>query len=333
MKYKDRIQAKRNYKQAIFAAATTLTLGVSALAGPASAFAAENPQPLKVNQITPFKSALNFDDLEHWVLSSRLSNTTSAQISEVAPTGTKQISVDEFHLKNDSSQDRLMSIPEKTFTTSDGITTSKSQEFTTSTEISFESSKVSELIAKISGKFQFGTKTSTGENKTHSDTISLKYGGGTQMVPAGKTLIVQYLYEQQTYKGKLKFGATLDREPLEGVYKYDLYSSDDKYGGSLGYNTPEKTLYEIFNTAVNGKTISDNPVPVEALMLSFRNTDAYYLTKKDVQDHITLDADKKQASLKDDEGSFDGVTGTRIIQQIKDAQTGQVYSSEVVKTF
>ncbi|PGS61775.1 hypothetical protein COC69_32665 [Bacillus cereus] len=41
MKYKDRIQAKRNYKQAIFATATTLTLGVSALAGPASAFAAE----------------------------------------------------------------------------------------------------------------------------------------------------------------------------------------------------------------------------------------------------------------------------------------------------
>ncbi|MGU3442969.1 hypothetical protein ACLBXI_24015 [Bacillus cereus] len=41
MKYKDRIQAKRNYKQTIFAAATTLTLGVSALAGPASAFAAE----------------------------------------------------------------------------------------------------------------------------------------------------------------------------------------------------------------------------------------------------------------------------------------------------
>ncbi|PGS77207.1 hypothetical protein COC69_20730 [Bacillus cereus] len=42
MKYKDCIQAKRNYKQTIFAAATTLTLGVSALAGPASAFAAEN---------------------------------------------------------------------------------------------------------------------------------------------------------------------------------------------------------------------------------------------------------------------------------------------------
>ncbi|MGU3443521.1 insecticidal delta-endotoxin Cry8Ea1 family protein [Bacillus cereus] len=41
MKYKDRIQAKRNYKQTIFTAATTLTLGVSVLAGPVSAFAAE----------------------------------------------------------------------------------------------------------------------------------------------------------------------------------------------------------------------------------------------------------------------------------------------------
>ncbi|PGS77199.1 hypothetical protein COC69_20735, partial [Bacillus cereus] len=47
MKYKDRIRAKRNYKQAVLAVATTVTLGVSALGGTVSAFAAEKSQPVK----------------------------------------------------------------------------------------------------------------------------------------------------------------------------------------------------------------------------------------------------------------------------------------------
>lgn len=53
MKYKDRIQAKRKYKQAILATVTTLTLAVPALAGPASAFAAEKTQPVKTLQQAP----------------------------------------------------------------------------------------------------------------------------------------------------------------------------------------------------------------------------------------------------------------------------------------
>lgn len=47
MKYKDRKQAKRKYKQAALAAVTALTLGVSALGGTVSAFAAE-----KENDVT-----------------------------------------------------------------------------------------------------------------------------------------------------------------------------------------------------------------------------------------------------------------------------------------
>ncbi|EOO24463.1 hypothetical protein IIU_06725 [Bacillus cereus VD133] len=47
MKYKDRIRVKRNYKQALLATVTTFTLGVSALGGAASAFAAENTKEVQ----------------------------------------------------------------------------------------------------------------------------------------------------------------------------------------------------------------------------------------------------------------------------------------------
>ncbi|PGS64010.1 hypothetical protein COC69_30945 [Bacillus cereus] len=330
MKYKNQLNTKRKYKQALLATVTTMTLGTSALGGAISAFAAENPQPLKASQSTAFKSNMNFDELKEWVINSRLGGTTYAQISELTPTGTKQISVDEFYLNNDSNQDRLMPVPEKTFTTFDGITTSKSAEFSTSTEVGFENSGITGLAGKITGKFQFGAKTSTGENKTHSDTISVKYGGGTQMVPAGKSVIVQYLYEQQTYNGNLKFGRSIKHENVQSLWHYDLYSNG-KFGGGIYDN--ENYLYDVFNTAINGKTISAQPLPVDEIVVYFNNGDSYDLTKKDVQDHVVLDVDKKQAYLKNDEGSFDGVTGTRIIQQVKDAQTGQVYNSKVVKTF
>ncbi|PGS78313.1 hypothetical protein COC69_15840, partial [Bacillus cereus] len=47
MKYKDRIRAKHNYKQALLATVTTFTLGVSALGGAASTFAAENTKEVQ----------------------------------------------------------------------------------------------------------------------------------------------------------------------------------------------------------------------------------------------------------------------------------------------
>ncbi|PGS68218.1 hypothetical protein COC69_27035, partial [Bacillus cereus] len=47
MKYKDRIHAKRKYKQVLLATVTTFTLGVSALGGAASTFAAENTKEVQ----------------------------------------------------------------------------------------------------------------------------------------------------------------------------------------------------------------------------------------------------------------------------------------------
>ncbi|MEH7153317.1 hypothetical protein V7095_23565 [Bacillus thuringiensis] len=340
MKYKDRKNAKRKYKQALLATVATMTLGVSTLGSTASVFAAENTETAQ--QVVPQQpqgaaksNDLNFDTFQKSVLNGdHVSTITETHFKNIKPTGTQVLEVAQDILDNTgSSRERNMTVAKHTLKKLNSISRTSGSEFTFGQELSVEASGkagiplLADASLKTAFKLTFGQKITRSATALESIEHATEYGGGTQAVEAGKKLKVSYVLEQGTFSG-----TAVNRKQINNIdtYTSDTYPSGLKLKAVKVLASPnnlqdyygEKTPYEIFKFA-------NKFFDTSYLILEYANPENYNeyvvfgLPMTELRKKLDIDDEHKEVYLKENEMQFKSAYGTQITQQIIDVDSGQ----------
>ncbi|MGU3441237.1 hypothetical protein ACLBXI_14615 [Bacillus cereus] len=307
MKYKDRIQAKRKYKQTIFAAATTLTLGMSALAGPTSAFAAEIPASAKsmdASHPSTYESNLLWGDFQNWVLDRHSTNlkTVVKDVHKVSSNAEPTVVFTEDH---ENPTDHVMSWTpgKKTSSFTDTTSISTTKEFTVGSEI--EVGVELKGVGGIKGKLSFNQKLGTTKTSLHSETASVELTPTTQQIPAKETYRCTGIITKDQYTGTLKNVALVALSDLKGVItdKGDKLDFDKLIKGWNEMDPKQKAYYGL---QAYYKLVQLDPGGVEGhsypskYQLVFDNGDTYRMNKDQMDKLLQFNDDEKQVyNIKD----------------------------------
>jgi len=356
MKYKDRKDAKRKYKQALLATVATMSLGVSALGSSISVFADESPTPPAIAQQTAQQGLdhMGYDQFYKWVLQRDefLAPGINTQIKNITSTGKRVTEIFEFPLINDTNSDLNMTVPKRIYKLVDSLSSTSGREFSFGQEFSFEAGVKD--VWKAAGKLTFGQKINSTETNLKSTEQTVEYGGNTYPVKAGQSRTVKFIYSQETFSGKAvnrrqitdynssgssftKWIGAIGINYWDGKngtapewYRGDQDPTKLSLAGSRAtYSSPHlTTAYDVFSL-INKKD-SNNYSTANLLMSVPTRTDSYTIPTYILKDKLDIDDAKKKVYIKEDETEFTGATGGQIIQQVVDNKTGETISYDIV---
>ncbi|WP_410993749.1 leukocidin family pore-forming toxin [Bacillus cereus] len=248
MKYKDRKDARRKYKQAILATVATMSLGVSALGGTTSAFAAETPKVESIGQGATVSK-------NYSVLESSNGIKTALSMSIVKdPNSNKQRAI----ISTEGSR----------------IPANKTQHNHTSSQADITWASSYDVQMKLPGgqqaKFHEVAPADEIKDKTVKSTIGYKIGGDVQTSGAGKLAgemnwSTDVSYSQADYITRLRTNSAnmvhwtvpFMSAMNQGYGPYTQESSDFPYGNQLFMKSRTKNNAE-------DNFISDQEMPALA---------------------------------------------------------------------
>ncbi|MGU3442721.1 ETX/MTX2 family pore-forming toxin [Bacillus cereus] len=245
MKYKNRIRAKHDYKQAVLAATTTLTLSVSALAGPISAFAADSLPNVQGQVYSDHTSDnVGLEDqrtvnrfLTDWFQPVSV-NQRNVEVSNITVKDT--IMAHSGTLENTLDTEKILDSVSETLKTSDTVSTEKALENTLTVNIGYKTGvkDVYEVSYGLQEAFKYGRKDTT----THVNERSVTIPSQKISVPAGKKYQIQYVVSRASISGQVNDAGELKTK--------DAYANGLVYVNNGDRNISEEiknaTPYQLF---------------------------------------------------------------------------------------
>ncbi|MBW3491123.1 hypothetical protein [Bacillus sp. FDAARGOS_1420] len=326
MKYKDRKHAKRKYKQALLATVATMSLGVSALGGTTSAFAEEKTTGAQQEQAATDSlgagaggAATGADqDYTHWwglkkfkdyCLTLDSHGITKATDVQTLDNGKEEI--DTYHYTNTTGKvEPAHKIPAVEKTITNTATVTSGTEFSFGQELSIESGKVSEAVAKISAKLTAGQKFTNQDQKAISDSKKLSYGGNTYSLEPGDKMDVKYSVKNTRTTGTLETVRPFDYDLNQKWTVRGVTTDEVNQMSNANYtqivkkpyysNKAFPTVYGFFNHTIN-------QMNSDALEINYHGenkNDVYIINHDTLKNAFVFDHAKQKVYFKESTANF-----------------------------
>ncbi|MGU3439920.1 hypothetical protein ACLBXI_07475 [Bacillus cereus] len=300
MKYKNRLNAKRKYKQALLATVTTMTLGTSALGGATSAFAAETTTSASTKSTdasTPYTNEkhMGWGDFQKWVLDENSSNikTVIKDVRKVSSDAEPTVVFTEDH-QNPTNQVMPWKPAKKSKSFTDTTSISTIKEFTVGTEI--EVSIGEPNVAGIKGKLSFSQKLGTTKTELHSETALVEIDPTVQQIPANETYRCTGIITKDQYTGTLENVSRLAISSLKGVITDQGIELDfEQVIPDWNQMSPKQQAYyglKAYYELVRLNNPKDVWMPKEQLL--FKNGDTYQMSQDNMDKILKFNNDEKQ---------------------------------------
>lgn len=335
MKFKKVKQSK-----SLLIAATLSTIGLTGISG-ATAFAAEIPSVNlnsdKVDNYSTFHVNLMFyDAFKKFCLD--IKNDESISKINNLRTEELQRSVDTTTIENPTDAPMTIKTQEKSYKQTDSVTVTHAKEFSFGQEISAEFGPLKDLLnmAKLNFKATFGQKITDSTANAHSTEEAVKFGGDSITVKPGHKVKVEYVFSETKYSGKLETVSPVKYNVKKAKNISYIYESDVPYYKQKlpyvakfnGGSNPFSTDYYFFKDA---HKLPDK----EAILIYYDNedVDTYFFYADELNRHIILDENKKQAYYKDSSADFEALKGTGLKIKVTDLSNGEILKNEFVSYF